>query len=191
MRLGIETIRAREVTVVRKRVVPGLAVRWESPIQPAVLHVQVQPVGELDQSARGRPARVLPLADADWADAVPMEPAGVPSNGALDDPEGPLLFSVSGELSGLIAPGSVLVELALSDGTMTRKVVPYASILYDVRGDTWVYASPEPLVFVRHAVVVDYIDEQWAVLSDGPPAGTPVVSVGVAELLGTEFKIGK
>ena len=30
----------------------------------------------------------------------------------------------------------------------------------------------------------------YAVLSDGPAAGTPVVSVGVAELFGAEFDVG-
>jgi hypothetical protein len=29
-----------------------------------------------------------------------------------------------------------------------------------------------------------------AILKDGPPAGTVVASVGVAELYGTEFKVG-
>ena len=28
-------------------------------------------------------------------------------------------------------------------------VVPYAAVLYDKKGDTWVYTNPEPLTFVR------------------------------------------
>ena len=71
-----------------------------------------------------------------------------------------------------------------------RKVVPYASVLYDSHGDTWVYTNPEPQVFVRHPIAVDYIEGDRAVLSDGPPSGTEVVTVGAAELFGTEFEIG-
>jgi hypothetical protein len=75
-------------------------------------------------------------------------------------------------------------------GGATRKVVPYASVLYDAQGDTWVYTSPEPLVFVRHHIVVDYISGDRAVLSGGPPSGTKIVTVGAVELFGAEFEIG-
>ena len=71
-----------------------------------------------------------------------------------------------------------------------RKAVQYGAVLYDAHGGTWVYTSPEPLVFVRHRIIVDYIEEDLAVLSDGPPVGTEVVTVGAAELFGTEFEIG-
>ena len=75
-------------------------------------------------------------------------------------------------------------------GGAKRKVVPYAAVLYDARGANWVYTSPEPLVFVRHRIAVDYISGDRAVLSQGPPAGTAVVTVGAAELFGAEFEIG-
>jgi hypothetical protein len=71
-----------------------------------------------------------------------------------------------------------------------RKVVPYAAVLYDARGETWVYTNPEPLVFVRHAIHVEYIRGDQAVLSQGPPVGATVVTVGAAELFGAEFEIG-
>jgi hypothetical protein len=72
----------------------------------------------------------------------------------------------------------------------TRRVVAYGAVLYDAKGDTWVYANPEPLTYVRERVTVDYIQGDQAVLTDGPPAGTPVVTVGAAELYGTEFGVG-
>jgi len=71
-----------------------------------------------------------------------------------------------------------------------RSVVPYAAVLYDPTGRTWVYTSPDELVFVRHEIAVDYIAGDLAVLSDGPPAGTRVVTVGATELHGAEFEIG-
>lgn len=75
-------------------------------------------------------------------------------------------------------------------GGAKRKVVPYAAVLYDARGETWVYTNPEPLVFIRHAIHVDYIRGDRAVLSQGPPTGAAVVTVGAAELFGAEFEIG-
>src|SRR5262249_56049632 len=37
-----------------------------------------------------------------------------------------------------------------SKGQSPRRIVPYSAVLYDLNGKTWVYASPEALVFVRH-----------------------------------------
>ena len=48
------------------------------------------------------------------------------------------------------------------------------------------YANPEPLVFVRQPITIDYIEGDRAVLSDGPAPGTSVVMVGASELFGTE-----
>ena len=73
-------------------------------------------------------------------------------------------------------------------GGAQRRVVPYGALLYDAKGDTWVYTSPEPLVFVRQRVGVETIAGDRVVLSDGPPPGTAVATVGAAELFGTEFE---
>ena len=78
----------------------------------------------------------------------------------------------------------------VSRSSSARRVVPYAALLYDVTGRTWVYTSPDSLVFVRREVVVEYIEGDLAVLSDGPPAGTRVVTLGATELHGAEFEIG-
>jgi hypothetical protein len=71
-----------------------------------------------------------------------------------------------------------------------RRVVPYSSLIYDPKGQTWVYTSPQPGTFVRHRVDVDFIDGDLVVLKDGPPKGTVIAAVGVAELYGTEFGVG-
>jgi hypothetical protein len=68
--------------------------------------------------------------------------------------------------------------------------VPYASVLYDPDGKTWAYTSPEPLVFVRQALVIDRIQGDLAILADGPPVGTAVAIRGVAELHGSEYGVG-
>lgn len=71
-----------------------------------------------------------------------------------------------------------------------RTLVPYAAVLYDAQGVTWVYTSPANLVYVRHRITVDYIEGDQAVLTDGPPSGTQVVTQGGQELFGAEFEIG-
>ncbi len=73
----------------------------------------------------------------------------------------------------------------------TRKVIPYAAVLYDKNGATWTFTSPAHLTFLRRKIGVDYVEGDQAVLLDGPPNGTPVVTVGAAELLGAELGVGE
>ena len=75
-------------------------------------------------------------------------------------------------------------------GSARRLVVPYGAIMYDAKGVTWTFTSPQPLVFVRHKIVVENIEGDRVILSEGPPAGTVIVTVGAAELMGAEHKYG-
>ena len=70
-----------------------------------------------------------------------------------------------------------------------RVVVPYAALIYDAAGKTYVYTSPEPLTFVRAEVEVADIRGKRAVLADGPAPGTTVVTRGAAEVYGAELEI--
>ncbi|MCQ6270344.1 hypothetical protein M8J71_07580 [Pseudarthrobacter sp. R1] len=65
--------------------------------------------------------------------------------------------------------------------------VPYSALIYDASGGTWVYTNPEPLVFVRAPVSVERIEAPTVKLASGPQPGTPIVTVGAAELLGAEL----
>ncbi len=76
-------------------------------------------------------------------------------------------------------------------GAAPRTTIPYAALLYEASGATSVYTNPEPLVYVRHPITVDYIQGDRAVLLEGPPTGTSVVTTGGAELSGIEFGVGK
>ena len=71
-----------------------------------------------------------------------------------------------------------------------RKVVPYGAVLYDANGETSVYVSDGPNTYVRQPITVDFIEGDRAVLVTGPAAGAAVVSVGAAELYGTETGVG-
>ena len=70
-----------------------------------------------------------------------------------------------------------------------HKVVPYAALIYDPEGKTYVYTSPKPLEYLRDEVKVDRIEDDRVLLSRGPPAGTEVVTVGAAEVYGTELEV--
>ena len=71
-----------------------------------------------------------------------------------------------------------------------RLVIPYAAVYYGPTGETWTYTNPEPLTFVRHPISIVRFDGDLALLSDGPPPGTAVVTVGAAELYGVETGVG-
>jgi hypothetical protein len=72
-------------------------------------------------------------------------------------------------------------------GTGTDVLLPYASLLYDANGKTWVYTNPAPRVYQRQTITVAKVEAGVVTATAGPPAGTAVVTVGAAELFGAEF----
>jgi predicted small lipoprotein YifL len=73
--------------------------------------------------------------------------------------------------------------------TGARKVIPYSAVVYDTDGSTWTYVNTATRTYVRQPITIAAIQGNVAVLSAGPPVGTKVVTVGAAELLGTEYDI--
>lgn len=102
------------------------------------------------------------------------------------------------ELSRVILTEAAMERLGIETASVDRvdgpgvvAAVPYGSLIYDAEGGAWVYTVPEALTFVRQAVIVASIEEDVAYLTAGPPAGTHVVSVGAAELFGTELQVDR
>jgi hypothetical protein len=81
------------------------------------------------------------------------------------------------------------VRQAATAGQPAREVIPYSAVVYDTDGSTWTYVNTATDVYQRKPITVNQIDGEVALLSAGPPAGTQVVTVGAAELLGTEYNI--
>src|SRR5215218_4248837 len=73
------------------------------------------------------------------------------------------------------------------DGQET--VIPYDAVIYTPDGSEYTYTAPKPLTYVRQEIEVERVDGDSVVLSDSPPAGTEVVTVGAAEVYGTEFEV--
>src|SRR4029078_12509353 len=59
-------------------------------------------------------------------------------------------------------------------------VVPWAAVVIDVYGGTWVYERVGDRAFARHRVVLRYVRDGEAVLASGPKPGTRIVTNGAA-----------
>src|SRR5918911_1738384 len=45
-------------------------------------------------------------------------------------------------------------RLDIQTAPAQEDVIPYAAVLYDTEGNTWVYTNPEPFVFVRSSITI-------------------------------------
>ncbi len=214
-RAGVKTVLVRQGTIKRKWLLGGMVLAPASSViamqlkgTPAdraavsdrrggvgsakftgdlLVSIPVSP-SELLSVATDEPARIRALtrgAKKTWLTAKPIDK--MPVDG--DQPWVNLHYAVAGTGYGLVPGQRVSVELNRVGADKPQKIVPYSSILYDARGNTWVYISPRPLMYVRHAIKVDFIEGDNAVLTDGPAVGTKVVSVGAPELFGAETGI--
>ena len=71
-----------------------------------------------------------------------------------------------------------------------RESVPYSAVIYDAEGHSWVFTNHEALSYIKAPITIDRIDGDRAILAEGPPVGTAVVSQGAEELFGVEDGIG-
>ncbi|HEU0020054.1 MAG TPA: hypothetical protein VFR55_00040 [Dehalococcoidia bacterium] len=76
-------------------------------------------------------------------------------------------------------------------GEGTRTVIPFDAVVYWPDGSSWVYVMTADLEYVRQPIIVEAVDGDTAVLSDGPPAGAQVVTVGQSEFWGFESGVGR
>ena len=81
------------------------------------------------------------------------------------------------------------VAAAAPPAAGATEVIPYAAVVYDTDGSSWTYVQTAADTYVRQRITVTVIRGDVALLSAGPPVGAPVVTVGSAELLGTEYNI--
>jgi biotin carboxyl carrier protein len=102
-----------------------------------------------------------------------------------------LFYGIDNKTQDLHLGQHVQVKLAQMGSGKLQRVIPYAAVIYDAEGNTWVYTNPEPLVFVRQPIVIDFIEGDRAVLVEGLAVGTSVVIVGASELLGAETGVSK
>ena len=102
----------------------------------------------------------------------------------------PRLELTSGAIQRLgIATQPVRPAPASPAGTGAREVIPYSAVVYDTDGSTWTFVNTVARTYLRQPITIAAISGNLALLSKGPPVGARVVTVGSAELLGTEYNI--
>jgi len=92
---------------------------------------------------------------------------------------------------GSLRPGQRVGMSLRLRGQCRGRTAPAKAIVYDIYGGSWVYIRTAEHVFQRERILIEFMMGDQAVLAEGPPAGTEVVTDGVAELFGTEFGAGK
>jgi hypothetical protein len=140
------------------------------------------------RQASGSPARVyvMPIGSTNGDTLLPAKPIEPASPGDAQAQ----YYEVSQTHSDLQPGQHVFVRVPQPGSGKRQKVVAYASVIYDVNGDTWVYKSVDALTFERQRIAVEYVEGDLAVLQEGPDIGARIVTNGAAELLGIEENIG-
>ena len=95
------------------------------------------------------------------------------------------------DLSKVILTEKAAERIGVETVVASGNEVPYAAVIYDIEGNTWIYTSPESLTFVREPIVIDHIEGDTAILAESLSSQFNVVTVGVAEIYGTETGVSK
>lgn len=142
---------------------------------------------EWESIVKDQPARILPLTTrGESGKGLLAQPSGIPPREDVKRSMLQLYYVVPGKKHGLMLNQRMRVELEQAGNGENRKVVPYGAVYYDAKGITWVYVNPEPLGFERKRVRIERVVGNVALLEEGPPVGTAVVTVGAAMLYGVE-----
>ncbi|EZP70908.1 Membrane fusion protein MtrC [Novosphingobium resinovorum] len=127
----------------------------------------IHPLGGNGEGRSARPVQAPPSADS--------------VAGTVD-----LYYAVNNGDRALRVGQRVAVELPLAGRTQGLSV-PSSAIVRDIYGGEWVYRKTGADAFVRQRVEVASESGGQALLARGLKAGALVVTVGTAELFGTEF----
>jgi multidrug efflux pump subunit AcrA (membrane-fusion protein) len=203
-RLGIETTPVRMEVVTRQRTFGGVVeARPDAAEDTSIVRVRVPlNLNDMELLAPGQSALVMPLYDDEDSDDDD-ELLGLTGQEVVEDDlddtepddieDGSVIvfYDVDNTDQRLALGDKVGVRLSLAGSGEERVVIPDSAVIYDLNGETWTYVSPEPLVFHRAPITIDYVQDGLAVLSDGPEVGTEVATVGVPELYGADTGVGK
>ena len=184
------------VTRRRRDPVPAGAAGPEGPGRGALFVVQILDpvwvrvpvyVGDLAKLASDRDAEVRGLADAPAPRRAPRQTGSGPPLGR--PPGGDRQYLLRGREQGRPAPDRPARrgDLALK-GEDENLIVPRASLVRDIHGNTWVYMKTGDHAFSRRLIMVDRIVGDLAVVASGKlKPGDKVITAGTAELFGAEF----
>ncbi len=147
-------------------------------------------VGEVGAIERGASAKIHGLGDEPGAVSRSARPVAAPPSADPAAATAHLYYELDNS-GGQLRPGEkvgVTLPMRVKQDSL---VVPWAAVLHDVHGNTWVYERTAEHVYTRRAVQVREVVGELAALERGPAVGANVVTSGAAELFGTEFVTGK
>jgi RND family efflux transporter MFP subunit len=147
--------------------------------------------GDVDRVEKGKPATVQLVNDFGGAketftaNQVQGPQTADPLNTSVD-----LYYGIS-NTDNRFRPGErVSVDIPFK-GKSTGLVIPFSAIAYDIHGNSWVYQQTDSLSFERKRVEIERVEDKMAVIKRGLKGGEKIVTIGTAELFGTEFGGGK
>lgn len=175
----------RTVSALPGQTVPSGAALFEV-LDLSTVWVRVAlPVGDLDAIDRSEPAQVGKLAASSDSKLTPAKPVVAPPSAnplaATVD-----LFYELPNADGKLTPGQRLGATVPLGATADSLTVPWAAVVFDIHGGTWVYEQTGPHKYTRRRVLVAHTQGADAVLADGPAAGVKVVTAGVQQLFAAE-----
>jgi membrane fusion protein, heavy metal efflux system len=180
----------RNISVAPGQVVAAGVTLFEV-MNPTIVWIKVPVyVGDIDEIAADKPAAIGKLNASNpisnrLAKPIAAPPTANPLGSTID-----LFYELENEKNPL-NPGQkvgVTVPLRTQEDAL---VVPWSAIMFDVHGGAWVYERIADHAYTRRRVQVHHVIDSTAVLTTGPPAGTNIVTQGVAELYGKEMGFGK
>ncbi|WP_334184898.1 efflux RND transporter periplasmic adaptor subunit [Novosphingobium sp.] len=139
---------------------------------------------DLGALARGSEAMVRPIGEqngARGARPVPAPPSANTAAGTVD-----VYYALDNRDRRFRVGQRVSVDMPMT-GQERGLTVPASAVVRDIYGGEWVYRRTAPNTFVRQRVEVASETNGQALLARGLESGAEVVSVGTAELFGTEF----
>lgn len=175
----------RSMTALPGQSVPSGALLFEV-INLQTLWVRVPlPVGDWDELDRNAPGHLAKLTATATTPSVLVQPVSAPPSANPLAASMDLYYALPNDQGAFIPGQRVSVRVPQSIEQSSR-VVPWSAIVVDINGGTWVYEQMAPRQYIRKRVSVRYTIDQDAVLSNGPNAGTKIVTAGVLELFGAE-----
>jgi len=147
-------------------------------------------VGDAGEVDAARPAQVGPLTArignaGRAAMPVPAPPAATPLSGTVD-----LIYELDNRETKY-RPGERLGAVLPLKDPAESLVIPWSAVLFDIHGGAWVYERTGERTYSRRRVAVRHVIDSAAVLDSGPPPGALIVTVGAAELFGTDTGFSK
>ncbi len=160
-------------------------------VNPTRLWVRVPVyVGDLSRINATADARIGSLAGIADAASLPAKPVSAPPSANPAASTVDLFYEVQNSDGALRLGQRVGVTVPLRSDEDTL-VVPFSAVVHDVQGGAWVYEKTGPQSYTRRRVQMKRVVGELAALAGGVKPGANIVTVGVAELFGTEFGAGK